>query len=48
MNDKYEDAQGTMGRLKKGGLAPSYLFSPSLLPLHDNFYQERDVWVWGR
>ena len=48
MNDKYEDAQGTMGRLKKGGLVPSCPFSPSLLPLCANFHQERDVWGMGQ
>ena len=43
-----DDAQGTMGRVKKGGLAPSRPFSPSYLPLRANFHRERDVWVRGR
>ena len=41
------DAQGTKGRVKKGGLAPSRLFSPSRLLLRANFHRERDVWVRG-
>ena len=42
-----DDAQGTKGRVKKGGLAPSRLFSPSRLLLRTNFHRERDVWVRG-
>ena len=43
-----DDAQGTKGRVKKGGLAPSLLFSPSRLLLRANFHRARDVWVRGR
>ena len=42
------DAQGTKGRVKKGGVAPSRLFSPSRLLLRPNFHRERDVWLGGR
>ena len=38
-----DDAQGTMGKVKKGGLAPSRPFSPSRLPLRANFHRERET-----
>ena len=42
----YNNAQGTMGRVKKGGLAPSGPFSPSRPPLHANFHWERETSVY--
>ena len=42
-----DKVQGTIGSVKKGGLAPSRPFSPSRLPLRANFHRERDVWVRG-
>ena len=37
-----------MGSRNKKGEATSQPFSPSHLRLHENFQQERDVWVRGR
>ena len=40
-----DEAQRTIRRVKKGGEATSPPFSPSRLPLRENFYRKRDVWV---
>ena len=37
-----DNAQGTTGKVKKGGLVPSRPFSPSRLPLRANFHRERE------
>ena len=43
-----DEPQGTMGRLRTAGEAPSPPLSPSRLPLRAHFNQKRNVWVRGR